>query len=146
VGVNLGCGHRELYITQATSIRKNAYITWSVQVGYLGLRNALEFVHSAAKRSSDSRPSALLWGRSESGLAYPLHPDSSLSSPQHTDLHKIPARQPAVAPCAKNHLPVQCPRGFTTQQKIKTNETPFLHPLARGYTTQIKVLKKNLCD
>jgi hypothetical protein len=85
-GVNFGCGHREL--TQATSIRKNAFITWSVQVGYLGLRKALEFVHSAATRSSDSRASALLWGRSESELAYPLRPDGSLSSPQHTDLHK----------------------------------------------------------
>jgi hypothetical protein len=88
VGVNLGCGHRKLYITQATSIRMNAYITWSVQVGYVGLRNTLEFVHSAAKMSSDSRAFALLWGRHESGLAYPLCPDGSLISPQHTDLHK----------------------------------------------------------
>jgi hypothetical protein len=51
-------------------------------------RRTCEFVRSAAKRSSDSRASAPLRGRSESGLAYPLRPESSLSSPQHTDLHK----------------------------------------------------------
>jgi hypothetical protein len=89
--------------------------------------HAVEFVRSAAKRSSDSRASAPLKGRSENGLAYPLRQDSSLSSPQHTDLNKnlIPARQPAVAPCAKKHSP--------TQPKINL----FLHRLARGSTTQI---------
>jgi hypothetical protein len=39
--------------------------------------HALEFVRSAAKRSSDSRASAPLRGRSESGLAYPLRPESA---------------------------------------------------------------------
>jgi hypothetical protein len=84
--------------------------------------HALEFVRSAAKRSSDSRASAPLRGRSESGLAYPLRPDSSLTSPQHTNLHKTLDTSPtarSVAPCAKNHSPVHHPRGFTTQPKNK---------------------------
>jgi hypothetical protein len=85
--------------------------------------HAVEFVRSAAKRSSDSRASAPLKGRSENGLAYPLRQDSSLSSPQHTDLNKNLIS--AVAPCAKKHSPTQ-PNFFL-----------FLHRLGRGSTTQI---------
>jgi hypothetical protein len=40
------------------------------------------------RKLSDNRSSAPPAGRTESGLAYPLRPDSSLCPPQHTDLHK----------------------------------------------------------
>ncbi len=73
--------------------------------------HALEIVRSAAKRGSDSRASAPLRGRSLQvagvcGLAYPLCPDGSLSSSQHTDLHKILDSSPTArcrTLCKKNH-------------------------------------------
>jgi hypothetical protein len=73
-------------------------------------RRTCEFVRSAAKRSSDSRASAPFRGRSESGLAYPLRPESSLSSPQHTDLHKTLVTSP--------NSPVSHPAQKTTHQSI----------------------------